>query len=422
MLLSGPRTGLSRRTTLRLGLWLSIAVVLIAGAAWLRPRLMQDIAVRAALDADSIDDAELRDAGAGRDLSAATIGRLWGTGRLPHRRAAISALTDRKHRSREIVALADRLLSEAAVDPDLEVRTRALGGLTSASGSHQLAAAAWQLDDADPESRRLGLQTLRRAGGLGQVPWVLPSLTDPDPTVALFADSVLRSWSGRDSGLRLSRLLPERSSLLARPVAEEDTAAIRNAADGWRTWWETLEKPADLSGTVPARPPPVRLPCPPIRLPDLSGRIVDVESFRGKWVVLNFWTTWCPACLVELPLLSELQRRHPDDLVVIGISLDSTEPGELADAVVQSGRPATKDKNEVRKIVAAVAGRHRLSYPVLLDPENAVGRKFNGGELPTNVLLDREGFVRRRFVGERSVAVWEAFLRDATKPGADAPR
>lgn len=78
--------------------------------------------------------------------------------------------------------------------------------------------------------------------------------------------------------------------------------------------------------------------------------------------------------------------------------------------------PATKDLKEVRKIVAAVAGRHHLSYPVLLDPENAVGRKFNGGELPTNVLLDREGSVRRRFVGERSVTVWEAFLRDAEKP------
>lgn len=413
---SDPRTGHPRRTARRLVLLISAALVLIAGAAWLRPRWREGVAVRAALDTDSIDEAELHDASGGDGLSAGTIARFWATGRLPHRRAAISALTDPKHKSREHAALADRLLPEAAVDPDLEVRTRALGALAGPLAPGQLAAAAWQLDDPDPESRRLGLQTLRRTGGLGQVPWLLPCLDDADPSVALSADSVLRSWSGRDSGMRLSRVLPERSNLLALPVAEDDKAAIRDAAAGWRAWWGALEKPANLSEAVPARPPSVRLPCPPIRLPDLSGRMVDVESFRGKQVILNFWTTWCPACLVELPLLSELQRRHPDDLVVIGISLDSTEPGELADAAVQPGRSAMKDPKDVRKIVAAVAGRHRIRYPVLLDPENAIGRKFNGGELPTSVLIDREGFVRRRFVGERSVTVWEAFLRDAERP------
>jgi thiol-disulfide isomerase/thioredoxin len=302
------------------------------------------------------------------------------------------------------------------LDPDVEIRTRALGMLTSLDRPDHLAAVAWQLGDPDPELRRLGLQTLRRVGSLAQVPLVLSALADPDATVALSADAVLRSWSGRDSGLRMSRVLPDRSSLLATPVAPDDLAAIAQAVVGWRDWWAAAEKPMGIVGQLAAPPPAVRSPCPKIRLPDLKGQAVDVSSFRGKRILLNFWTTWCPACLVELPLLAELQRRHPDDLVVLGISLDSPDQGALAE--VPSGLSATTptDEKRVRKIIAAVAGRHRLNYPVLLDPQNAVGRQFNGGELPTNVLLDRDGFVRRRFVGERSVAVWEALLREADRP------
>ena len=268
--------------------------------------------------------------------------------------------------------------------------------------------------------RRLGLQTLRRIGGAAQVPLVLPALADPDATVALFADSVLRSWSGRDSGLRLSRVLPDRSSLLATPVASDDLAAIAQATVDWRAWWAAAAQPTNVVVMIPPPPTAVRLPCPEIRLPDLKGQAVDVASFRGKLVLLNFWTTWCPACLVELPLLVELQRRHPDDLVVLGISLDSAEQGALADGPASAPGTVPPDDKQVRKLVAAVAGRQHLNYRVLLDPQNAAGRQFNGGELPTNVLLDREGFVRRRFVGERSVAVWEALLREAARPVAAA--
>jgi len=53
---------------------------------------------------------------------------------------------------------------------------------------------------------------------------------------------------------------------------------------------------------------------------------------------------------------------------------------------------------------------HQQDYPVLLDPSNEVGRRFNGGELPTNVLIDPQGNVRRRFIGGRNVAAFEAMI------------
>lgn len=405
-----------RRNSSRLKGWLITGLLLVSAAGWLRPRLRQAATLRGELELNSVDDSALREAAEGRPLSAEAVERYWKTGRLPHRRAAINALVQRRSDERELNALWLKLLPEAALDPDVEIRTRLLGGLKSIDGPEALAAVTVQLTDVDPELRRLGLQTLRRLGGLNLVPQVLPLLSDRDPTVALTADATLRKWSGRDSGLRLSRLLPAQSSWLAAPVPADDLAAIRQSAEGWRDWWLAQPKPAASMMAATAIQSPLGLLCPEIQLPDLHGQPVEVGSLRGKRVLLNFWTTWCPACLLEIPLLNELQRRHPDDLVVLGISLDSGEQGVLTEGAGNSSSPSGA---EIRKIVAVVAGRQHMNYRVLLDPENRIGRRFNGGELPTNVLLDRNGLVRRRFIGERSVEVWEDFLRDADRaPGS----
>ena len=367
-----------------------------------------------------MDDTALREATEGQPLPPELVESFWHTQRLPHRRAALSALVNQATNSPELMALWGRLLPEAALDPDYEIRVCALGRLGSPGAAGQLGPVLWQLAEVDPELRRLGLQHLHRLGGLAQVPLVLPFLDDPETSVALYADSVLRQWSGRDSGLRLSRVLPTRSNLLATPVAEEDLAAIRRASEQWQEWWRAQEKPpgTEASAALPLPPTARTLPCPQIRLPDLHGKLVDLANFRGKRVLLNFWTTWCPGCLVELPLLVELQRRHPDDLVILGINLDSAEQGALAEAATNTPGTTAPDAGQVRKIVGAVAGRQHLNYAVLLDPENRIGQQFNGGELPTNVLLDRDGRVRRRFVGERSLEVWEALLRDTDRPAS----
>jgi hypothetical protein len=69
----------------------------------------------------------------------------------------------------------------------------------------------------------------------------------------------------------------------------------------------------------------------------------------------------------------------------------------------------------LQSMVGTVAARHRVPYPILLDPERRIGRRFNGGELPTQVLVDRDGQVRRRFIGGRSMEAWEALLTDADR-------
>lgn len=111
---------------------------------------------------------------------------------------------------------------------------------------------------------------------------------------------------------------------------------------------------------------------PHFRLPDLDGQEVAVDRWAGKVLVLNFWATWCPPCLRELPLFDELQRRHADaGLQVVGIAID--------------------DKEAVEKFLA----EHGVSFPILLGDGEAIalsrrlGNRLQG--LPFTLIFDANG-------------------------------
>jgi thiol-disulfide isomerase/thioredoxin len=146
-------------------------------------------------------------------------------------------------------------------------------------------------------------------------------------------------------------------------------------------------------------------------------------------VLLNFWATWCSACLTEIPDLVELQKRYTNRLVVIGISLDGVpdehghvggmEGSDAADAHSQDGLKPEEGPHgptlaKIQANVTRVAKARGITYQVWLDPKNTVGSRFNGGELPTNVLIDPAGNVRRRFIGTRSLAAWEGMIAELT--------
>jgi thiol-disulfide isomerase/thioredoxin len=161
------------------------------------------------------------------------------------------------------------------------------------------------------------------------------------------------------------------------------------------------------------------LPASDFTLRDLNGKSVSLSDFRGKVVLLNFWATWCTACLAEIPDLIALQKKLGDQVAILGVALDGVadEHGDIPGAEADDN--SHKNGPSVATIHAKVERAVKLrgiNYGILLDSKSSVGSRYNGGELPTTVLFDKDGRVRRRFVGERSIAIFEAMIAEAGKP------
>ena len=105
-------------------------------------------------------------------------------------------------------------------------------------------------------------------------------------------------------------------------------------------------------------------------LKNLSGNTVSLDQYRGKYLLLNFWATWCGPCKIEMPSLEALyQRFRSDRFDVVGISNDMFG--------VQVVRPFVK---------AA-----KISFPILLDQRLTVSHQYGVVSLPTSFLIDPHG-------------------------------
>ena len=128
-------------------------------------------------------------------------------------------------------------------------------------------------------------------------------------------------------------------------------------------------------------------------LPDPAGQSQALAQWRGRVLVLNFWATWCPPCLKEIPAFIELQRRYgARGLQFVGIALDQ----------VEAVRPFIAD--------------HRLNYPVLVGDQD-VARLMMGlgndiGGLPYTVVIGRDGTVLTRHQGEWAAEAAAAVFED----------
>ena len=104
-------------------------------------------------------------------------------------------------------------------------------------------------------------------------------------------------------------------------------------------------------------------------LTDLDGNSVSLSDFRGKWVVVNYWATWCPPCLEEIPDLVELYEDNRDTIVVLGIDFEEV------------------NKDYLREFVDS----HMISYPVMNTepvPVTPLGPVLG---LPTSYIISPEG-------------------------------
>jgi cytochrome c biogenesis protein CcmG/thiol:disulfide interchange protein DsbE len=105
-----------------------------------------------------------------------------------------------------------------------------------------------------------------------------------------------------------------------------------------------------------------------------SGSLAD---YRGRWVLVNFWASWCLPCREEAPALESFQRRHGgDDFTVLGI-----------------------DSRDLSGDGRAFVRRYELSYPQLRDGDGGAAREFGTTGVPENFLVDPAGRVRLLVTG-----------------------
>lgn len=109
-----------------------------------------------------------------------------------------------------------------------------------------------------------------------------------------------------------------------------------------------------------------------------GSQAADLSKLRGKVVVLNFWATWCPPCIEELPSLMELQRRMPE-VAVVAISTD-------------------EDTAAYRKFLS----EHSIQLRTINDSAQKVNPMYGTSRYPETYVIDRKGVLRRKFIGPQT--------------------
>jgi cytochrome c-type biogenesis protein len=127
---------------------------------------------------------------------------------------------------------------------------------------------------------------------------------------------------------------------------------------------------------------------PDVQFVRLEGGTLRLAELRGRVVLLNFWATWCIPCRAEIPALSALQKDlEARGLSVVGVSYDDTP-------------------DLIREFQQEI----EQNYSIVLGGKD-VGAQLPASPLPTTYIIDREGRIRQKFIGEKSRAAFEAIIK-----------
>ena len=127
---------------------------------------------------------------------------------------------------------------------------------------------------------------------------------------------------------------------------------------------------------------------PALKLPAVDGSTYELAAHRGRWVVVNFWATWCTPCLKEMPELSELDRRR-GDIDVVGLAYDDIETADML----------------------AFLKDHPVAYPIVIVDTFEPPADFAAPRgLPTTYLIAPDGKLATQFLGPVTAKEIEAFI------------
>jgi len=132
-------------------------------------------------------------------------------------------------------------------------------------------------------------------------------------------------------------------------------------------------------------------PAPELVVTDLQGKPVSLASYKGRTVLLDFWTTWCPPCRADAPALDKLYRRYQEkDLMIVGISV-----------------------SEERKVVEQFLREHPHEFPIVLTTENEMPRPYQVGAFPTYIVIGPDGTLTSAAEGDQGFGELRKLLKKA---------
>jgi cytochrome c biogenesis protein CcmG/thiol:disulfide interchange protein DsbE len=135
---------------------------------------------------------------------------------------------------------------------------------------------------------------------------------------------------------------------------------------------------------------------PALKLADMDGKVTDIATLRGHWLMVHFWATWCGPCRREMPTLSTLMKTMP--------------PERLAVVLVNTA----DSEDEVFSFLAAVSP----DLGTLMDRDGQVTARWQPRGLPSTFIIDPHGRLRYLALGGRdwSSPAYVEFLRSLTTP------
>ncbi|MHB1926344.1 MAG: TlpA family protein disulfide reductase [Leptospirillum sp.] len=137
---------------------------------------------------------------------------------------------------------------------------------------------------------------------------------------------------------------------------------------------------------------------PEIQAPVISGKPVDLASFKGDWVLLNFWATWCVPCRTEIPTLVRLENHmNGRKFVLVSVAMDH-------------------DPAKIRAFLRKMP----VDYPVLLGRKGKVDERYVGMGLPQTYLIDPSGYLVGKAAGSRDWSGSLAYRLFDSLPGSKA--
>lgn len=127
---------------------------------------------------------------------------------------------------------------------------------------------------------------------------------------------------------------------------------------------------------------------PEVEMVDFDGASVSLADYRGTPVVVNFWASWCPFCIAEMPDFERVHQRVGDRVAFLGVDLQD-------------------DRSQAVRLAEETG----VSYRLAADPDGVVYAAFGGSAMPTTVFIDADGIVREVVGGQMSASQLEASIQ-----------